>query len=51
MYASTTVLVRKKDKVGSSTDFHQCSDYCEVNQVTTLDKYPILRIEDNLYQC
>ena len=46
MYASATVVVRKKDEAGNHTDFRQCVDYRPVNQETTLDRYPRPGIDD-----
>ena len=37
MYASPTVVVRKKDADGNYTDFRQCGDYRPLNLETTLD--------------
>ena len=46
MYASATVVVRKKDAKGNYTDFRQCDDYRPLNLETTLDRYPLPGIED-----
>ena len=46
MYASATVVVRKKDAEGNYTDFRQCGDYRPLNLETTLDRYPLPGIED-----
>ena len=46
MFASATVVVRKKDEDGNYTDFWQCGDYRPLHQETTLDRYPLPRIED-----
>ena len=46
MYASATVVVRKKDAEGNYTDFQQCGDYRPLNLETTLDRYPLPGIED-----
>ena len=45
-YASATVVVRKKDGEGNHIDFRQCGDYRPLNMDTTLDRYPLPRIED-----
>ena len=45
-YASATVVVRKKDEHGNYTDFRQCGDYRPLNMETTLERYPLPRIED-----
>ena len=45
-YASATVVVLKKDEHGSYTDFRQCGDYRPLNMETTLNRYPLPRIED-----
>ena len=45
MFASATVVVRKKDEDGNYTDFRQCGDYMPLNQETTLDRYPLPNIE------
>ena len=36
MFASATVVVRKKNEDGNYTDFRQCGDYKPLNQETTL---------------
>ena len=46
MYASATVVVRKKDAEGNYTDFRQCGDYRPLNLETTVDRYPLRGIED-----
>ena len=46
LYASATVVVRKKDELGNYTDFRQCEDCRPINQETILDRYPLLGIED-----
>ena len=46
MYASATVVVRKKDEAGNYTYFRQCGDYRPLNAKTTLDRYPLPSIED-----
>ena len=46
MFASATVVVRKKDEAGNYTNFRQCADYRQLNQETTLDWYPLQGIED-----
>ena len=45
-YASATVVARKKDAEGNYTDFRQCGDYRSLNMETTLDRHPLLGIED-----
>ena len=45
-YASATVVVRKRDEHGNYTDFRQCGDYRPLNMETTLNRYPLPRIED-----
>ena len=40
------MVVRKKDLEGNYTDFRQCGDYRPLNMETTLDRYPLLGIED-----
>ena len=44
-YASATVVVRKKDEDGQYTDFRQCGDHRPLNNHTTLDRYPLPKIE------
>ena len=46
LYASATVVVRKKDSEGNYTDFRQCGDYRPLNLKTNLDRYPLPGIED-----
>ena len=46
MYASATVVVKKKDAKGNYTDFRQCGDYRPLSLETTLDRYPLSGIED-----
>ena len=46
MYASATVVVRKKDAEGNYTNFWQCGDYRPLNLETTMDRYPLPGIED-----
>ena len=46
LYASATVVVRKKDSEGNYTDFRQCGDYRPLNLETNLDRYPLPGIED-----
>ena len=46
MYASTTVVVRKKDEASNYTGFRQCGDYRPLNQETTLYRYPLPGIQD-----
>ena len=46
MYASATVVIRKKDAEGNYMDFRQCGDYRPLNLETTLDRYPLPGIED-----
>ena len=50
LYASATVVVRKKDAEGNYTDFRQCGDYRPLNLETNLDRYPLPGIEDNFQQ-
>jgi putative transposase len=38
-YASTTVMLAKKDVHGNYTDRRMCGDYCPINQQTKSDKY------------
>ena len=42
-WASRIVLVKKKD-----SGFQCCIDYCQLNQVTKLEMFPFLRIDDTL---
>ena len=46
VYASATVVVRKKDEERNYTDFRQCGDYRPLNQETLLNRYPLPGIED-----
>ena len=39
-------MVKKKDELGNYTDFRQCGDYRPFNQETTLDRHPLLGIEE-----
>lgn len=48
MYASTIIMVGKKDAAGNYTAFRQCGDYRPLNLETTFDGYHLLGILDRM---
>jgi hypothetical protein len=45
-YASTTIMLAKKDVHGNYTDSWMCGDYPPINQQTKFDKYAMLTLEE-----
>jgi hypothetical protein len=47
-YASTTVMLAKKDVHGNYTDKRMCGDYRPINRQTKFDKYACLHLRRSL---
>jgi len=45
-YASTTVMLTKKNIFGNWTEWRMCGDYCLVNKRMCLDKYAMPLLEE-----
>jgi hypothetical protein len=45
-YASTIVMLAKKDVHGNYTDRRMCGDYCPINWQTKSDKYAMPTLEE-----